>query len=300
VRCLALAAPVLVAATWWFVLPLPGDLLMGALHREKFLGFVTGNSELARVAWEHRALHWTSSLVASPRAFVLLVIGLLVALHTSFTRGTRTLWLVALVFTVAITAHPFHLDRFLVPGGVVLFALSAIGLAALLPRSNPGRVALAALVGFLVLWSPSTDVEWFAERLGILARDDEPELARYKRSVLAGRQRLSPWRTLPTGGLPAAELDPLVDLVAAEVGPDECPGWIGPPAHQRRRDHQIVVLAHIVIQPSGPRSLTGSALLGQSPHVRSSAHHSATESAWTRSLFRPPRRSRPRVMGWGS
>jgi hypothetical protein len=32
---------------------------------------------------------------------------------------------------------------------------------------------------------------------------------------------------LPTGGLPAAELDPLVDLVAAEVGPDECPGWIG-------------------------------------------------------------------------
>jgi hypothetical protein len=227
VRCLALAAPVLVAATWWFVLPLPGDLLMGALHREKFLGFVTGNSELARVAWEHRALHWNSSLVASPRAFVLLVIGLLVALHTSFTRGTRTLWLVALVFTVAITAHPFHLDRFLVPGGVVLFAHSAIGLAALLPRSNLARVALAALVGFLVLCSPSTDVEWFAERLGILARDDEPELARYKRSVLAGRQRLSPWRTLPTGGLPAAELDPLVDLVAAEVGPDECPGWIG-------------------------------------------------------------------------
>lgn len=218
--------PVL-ALLWWFVLPLPGDFEVAATHREKFVGFILGNTDVASIPWHRRVLGWTTRLVVSPRAMLLFGAGIAATLLLATTRGTRTLWLVALAFVVPTTMHNFYQDRFLLPASLSLFALASIGWARMLPRSPAVGTAVAALVAVLVSFAPTWDGELLAARMGLLPETDTPEIAAYKREVLARSSDLRPWRPLTTGGLLREELDGFLDLAAEEVGSDECPGWIG-------------------------------------------------------------------------
>ena len=153
------------AGAWWFLWPWPAGAEVAAVHRQAILDLVTANRELASLGWGYRLLHWTSYLCVSPRAFVVVLIGVLVAARELLRPGGRSVWLIALALVVPIVGHSFHQERFLIPPGAFVFALAALGLARLLPTSRSGRVAaIVGLVAFVGVM-PSFDARALAERL---------------------------------------------------------------------------------------------------------------------------------------
>lgn len=222
-RTAALAALPLLAAAWWFGLPLPEGLARGAAHRHAFAVWIAGNTEFAPTPGALRALHWGTFLVWAPRVLLILVVGALAGLLRSERRGAISLGLVAAVSITLVSTHPFHLERFLLPLAVPLWVLAGVGCASCVPR-DPRR-ACGALGGLALLCFaiPNLDAWWLLEGVGMrndAARD-------YQQAVLDGWRDLSPARDLPTNGLGRAEFEALLEPIADEWDGVRAMGWCG-------------------------------------------------------------------------
>lgn len=213
-RTIALAIVPLIACVWWFV------LARGAEHREVLAAFLQGNREGQVVPQGVRWLH--SALYLHRGPFVLGCVLVLAGVGLARVRSApvRALFLVAVAFLVPCWTHPFHLDRFLIPQALPVWALAAVGFARL--EQLPVRLAVG-----LVLFAGWAGLsrEDFVSRLGYLS--SEPATRAYQREVFASWRDLSGTRELRTGGVERAAHDKLLDAIAKEVGPKERVGWIG-------------------------------------------------------------------------
>lgn len=161
----ALAVVPLAAGLWWFVWPWPLGADAAATHRRTIVDLLAANRQLDAPGWGYRWLHWTAYLCWSPRVFLLGALGVLASLCELGQRAGRALWIVALALVVPIVAHEFYLWRLLIPPGVLVFVLAALGLARVLPAGRRARaVALAVLVPSVALY-PSIDAVALAARL---------------------------------------------------------------------------------------------------------------------------------------
>lgn len=222
-RAAALALVPVLGWLWWFVLPLPGGAAVAASHREAFLAFLGGNTQLAVTPYGLRLWDAATFLAPSTRGLALLLLG--AALGAAWIRrpAVRTLALVALAGYGPVLAHNFHLERFLLPPALAVWALAALGLARLAPaRPGPRAAALAGLAGLALLW-PTADASVVPRLFGLRTDDN----AAYLDGLHAERLSLAPSRPLPTAGLARAEHDALLDAVAAAAGPDARVGWLG-------------------------------------------------------------------------
>jgi hypothetical protein len=213
----------LLAGIWWFVLPIPGGLDIAREHREAFLDFLAGNRGLV-TPFAHKPLYACSYFALNPRMTFLEAIALLATLRFLSSATIRCLWFCALLLWVPVWLHPFHQDRFWIPGGAALWPLFAIGVQSLLPASVIARtgVLISAAV-FVAL--PIDDTMWLAERVGIAAAD--PALRSYQSQVFAGWHDLTGSRPLPTAGLLRVESEAFLDTIARETRPDERVAWLG-------------------------------------------------------------------------
>jgi hypothetical protein len=213
-RTIALAIVPFLACLWWFV------LARGAEHREVLAAFLQGNREGTAIPQSWRWLHAGLSLHRGP--FVLGCVLVLAAFALTRLRSApvRVLFLVALALVVPSWTHPFHLDRFLIPQALPVWALAAVGFARL--ELLPIRLAfvLVFVAGFGGL-----SREDFAARLGLLSA--ESGTREYQRGIYASWRNLSGSRPLPTSGLERPAHDALLDAIAKEVGPKERVGWLG-------------------------------------------------------------------------
>lgn len=226
-RCVWLAAPVLAAWLWWFVLPWPAGYATGASHREAMLHFLGGNrDESIRTAAGLRWVDWGCFLVRSPRWLLVLGTGALVAWILGWrVREVRVLTLVFVCMAVPISMHPFHLDRFLLPVVLPLWVLVGVGWARLLPRSPKGRWAAGAFAALVLFPAPEVDGTAWLRWMGFVQTD--PALREIQRDALAERRAWMPGRTLPTNGLRSVEADGIADLVARELRGDDRLAWVG-------------------------------------------------------------------------
>jgi hypothetical protein len=121
-------------------------------------------------------------------------------------------------------AHPFHLDRFVLPGALGLWALAGLGLArrwgTARARSQLGAGAALAALGLSSVLVPN---HLLARIVGLDA--PTPEAAAWQRHVLDEEWGLG--GSVPTAGLPRAVADELFDRLAEVVGPGERVAWIG-------------------------------------------------------------------------
>ena len=224
-RGLALAAIPALLLLWWFVLPLPGSVDAGATHRRDLAAYLALNREMPRAPLSQRILDASTWLALTPRLLAVIVLASLATLPRVRRPPIRTLWLVLACLAVPALAHPFHLDRFLIPQVVPLWLLAGCGLARILPRGAVLRPALLAALAALAILFPARGAVRTAELLGRLS--DVPAIRAYQESMFARRIDLSPGRPLPTGGLPRNELDTILDIVGGEARPEERIGWFG-------------------------------------------------------------------------
>ncbi|HEV8111524.1 MAG TPA: hypothetical protein VGR31_02015 [Planctomycetota bacterium] len=222
------AALVLVPAlsfAWWFLLPLPGGVDVGLEHRRALVAFLSGNQGWERVPYPRRLLDASAWLTLTPRLFVVLVLAALAAVRVVSRPGVRALVLVFLSMAVPTLAHPFHLDRFLIPIAIPLWALAGLGLARTLPAHRVLRPALLAALALLTIPFPARAAVRAAGLLGALSAD--PRVRDYQEAQCRLWSDLSPTRTLPTNGLEARESDRILEILAREAGPNEHVGWFG-------------------------------------------------------------------------
>lgn len=224
-RLFWVAAPLVLLALWWFVLPLPGGFASAASHRAAFAGFLAGNQEMAATPFANRLLFFAGYLNSSPLRALLVVAGLLTSLACVRRAQVRCLWLVLLALGVPILLHPFHLDRFQLPLGVPLFLLAAVGWATLLGRFGANLPTLAVMIVLVFVGNPPRETVWLADQLGVLPAAESDRA--YVDSVFRGWNGALAERVVPTAGLAREEADTLFDLVAAEVGPEDRVGWLG-------------------------------------------------------------------------
>lgn len=214
-----------IVCLWWFVLPLPGGSEMAASHRTAFLGFLGGNLHFRAVAWPARVFDWGAGVFISPRAFLLVVLFALIGFRFWRTREVRTLAMLGLCCIVPVALHPFHEDRFLLPGAPFLWALAALGASSLLPRAIMPRVAL--LAALVLACGVRADLD--TQRLmdwGVPPTDTRPEIVEYRRAILAEKISLAPGRRLDTAGMGRADSDAALDAIAAEAGASARIGWL--------------------------------------------------------------------------
>lgn len=230
----------LLAFAWWFLWPLPFGADIAAAHREALLAFLRGNLELVRTPDSLRLLHWMTSFVATPRLFLLVVLGLSMSLVFMFRqlrsgcnngRSQRRLWIVLIAMAVPIVGHNFHLDRFLIVLAPAVMPLVAAGwsalTAALLGRRFGFESKLAywapfALLPGLVLAglvSPAWDGHpAFKYTAGFR---EKPDVRAYQERLLIERQSIGPSRRLSTAGLDRTAADHLVALIAKSLSTSE-------------------------------------------------------------------------------
>jgi len=232
---LRLAAIPLVGFAWWFVLPLPGGLELGASHREAFAAFLGGNQQLERTPDAQRLLHWGVYAFSTPRLFVLLIAGLGGLTWCARRRApVLAAWLVWLACLVPMATHNFHLDRFLVLPLALGISLGVTGLVLLARLGARGRFRSGALwaVPVLVLLAaamPALDGgPWFARTIGFAEKED---VRAYQERIVERYQDASFDRPLSTAGLDGVAADKLLDAVANEVlraeGAPRSFGWLG-------------------------------------------------------------------------
>lgn len=214
-----------VACAWWFVLPLPGGLAIAAEHRTALLDFLHGNLGGAPTPAGRRVLYAAACFAPTPRFLVLEIVAFLAALRFVRDPAVRVLALVFVAATLPVELHPFHQDRFLIPGGPALWALAALGIASLVPRATGGRIVVLAILAVTTLLAPGTDTHGLADALGLLPSDARNRA--YVEQVLDSSRAMGAGRRLPTQGLERGEHDAILDLVAKEARPDERIGWIG-------------------------------------------------------------------------
>jgi hypothetical protein len=224
-RSLALAAVPAALLLWWFVLPLPGSMDVGAAHRHEFAYFLGLNREMARVPISRRLLDASTWLALTPRLFLVLVIASFAMLPRLREPAVRTLWLVFACLAGPALAHPFHLDRFLIPQAVPAWVLAGCGLAGILPERGFLRPVLSTALALLAIGFPARGVVRTAGLLGYL--QDAPAIRAYQETEFARRVDLSPGRPLPTGGLPQSEFGTILDIAEREARPEDRIGWFG-------------------------------------------------------------------------
>ena len=213
------------AFLWWFVLPLPLGGEVAALHREALRDFLAGNTdESMATPWYYRPVDAATYLVWSPRVLLLLAVGALASLAQLARRPSWTLWIAGLACVLPVLLHPFHLNRFLLPGAVFLWCLAALGLAPLLPAGARARAGVLAALTLAVGVAPALDGWALLERVGVAKEESQREQLE---GLLAGFRDLTPDRSLETNGLAASESQGLLELLAAEVRPDDRLGWVG-------------------------------------------------------------------------
>ncbi len=219
-----LALPAAIACTWWFVVPLPFGAEMSRSHRIALVDFLSGNlDESMRTAKELLPLHATCFLVWAPRVFVCLAVSALSTLARIRNRAVWTIWIAWLASTLPVVLHPFHLDRFLLPGAVFLWLLAALGLARMLPSSARAKAIVAPCLAFALAFAPDVDSHWMLHVVGI----DNPSQRDYQAQMLIAFRDLSPGRRLETNGFTRAESDHLLDLLQPEVKRDDRVAWVG-------------------------------------------------------------------------
>jgi hypothetical protein len=221
-----LATLPVIAGLWWFVLPLPAGLDMGQVHREEFIGFLTGNrfTGLAATPFGYKVLNSSGYFAFNPRLMLLQVISILASLRFVSVPAVRGLWFVLVAMWLSVWLHPFHLDRFLVPGGAPFWPLAACGALSLMPASVPARLAALASAIVLVL-IPIDDTLWVADKVGVAQQD--PALRAYQAGIFASWHDLSGSRGFKTNGLSRAESDRFLDAIAQTLKPDESVAWFG-------------------------------------------------------------------------
>ena len=225
-RSVWLVGPPLAGFLWWFVYPWPGGVTQGELHWRSLLGFLGGNRELGVTPLADRLVDWTGGAFPHVIWFVLagaavvFVLGWRTVDRTGrLVAPSRCLLLVALALIVPPALHPFHLDRFLIPGLLPLWCLTAIAAGALAarPRALAGTLIVAGLTTIVV------PRHLFAGWIGLLHND--PEVRAYQEQVLDRDHAL--FGKVPTAGLDRATYDALTKLIIREVGPEERVAWIG-------------------------------------------------------------------------
>jgi len=213
-RTIALAIVPFLACLWWFV------LARGAEHREVLVAFLQGNREGQAVPQGIRWLHAGLSLTRGPFVLGCVLVLAGIALTRLRSAPVRALLLVALALVVPSWTHPFHLDRFLIPQVLPVWALAAVGFA----RLELLAVRLAFVL-VLVAGCAGLSREDFAARLGYLSAD--PATREYQRGIFASWRDLSGSRALPTSGVERSAYDALLAAAAKELGPKERVGWLG-------------------------------------------------------------------------
>lgn len=212
-RTVALAIVPFLACLWWFV------LARGQEHCAVLVEFLKGNRNGPVHTQAERLMHSGLSLHLGPIVFGCVLLLALVALVRLRSAPVRMLFLVALALIVPAWTHPFHLDRFLVPQALPVWALAAVGCAWLV---WPLRAAFVVLLG--VGCAGLGRVE-FAER--VLPPTDKPEVRAYQLELVESWRDLSGARLLPTNGLERSAHDALLAAIVKEAGPAERVGWIG-------------------------------------------------------------------------
>lgn len=224
-RMLRVAAIPAIACAWWFVLPLPGGFAVGAEHRSVLVEFLSGNLQMAPTSAARRVLFAATYFAITPRMFVVLLVGFVLALRFAKDPAVRALAIVFVASGLPVWIHPFHLDRFQIPSGATLWPLAALGVASVLSSHRALRwIALVAIAVFALAFAGS-DTLWLARRLGEL--QSEPRLLEYQTQIFRSRRSLGSDRALTTNGLERAEHDAFLDLVAANTKSTESVGWIG-------------------------------------------------------------------------
>ena len=229
-RCLHLAALPLAALVLWF------GLLRGAEHRRAFLDFLAENRDPSMaVGFAERWVDWNTHFALSPLVLALVLAGFLADLWPAVAIArwpARVATLAAVVFTAAVSTHSFHLDRFLLPAGIGIWCTAGLGLARLAPEGRPSRLAVGALLaGGIFVTTPLANL--LCVRLAGMWPADEQNQG-YVRELLKARRSLAATRGLPVAGLPRPEAELLLDLIAAEVGPEERVAWLGIPSDLSR------------------------------------------------------------------
>jgi hypothetical protein len=212
-RTIALCVVPLLAGLWWFV------LARGEEHRAALLAYLQGNRAVDVHAQSERWLHAALYLHLGPLALGCVLALALVALSRLRSVAVSMLLCVALAFVVPAWTHPFHLDRFLIPQALPVWALAAVGFACV------GLHVRLGLVALFVLGCAGLGRSTIA--LKLLPPADKPEVLVYQRGVVASWRSLSGARALPTSGLERSAHDALLDALAREAGPKERVGWIG-------------------------------------------------------------------------
>lgn len=209
---------------WWFVLPLPFGSDVAASHRAALVAWLGGNTSATMATpWSIRAMHWGSFLAWSPRVLLVMLAGAALTLPRAREPAVRALWLVALASAVPVALHPFHLDRFLLPGAVLVWTLAAAGIAWRLPARAAVRAGVLAGIAIGASVRPDVDGMWLVRAVGLA----NPELRQYQLDALARLGDLSGDRALETNGLERETLDALLDLYAREIRADDRVGWVG-------------------------------------------------------------------------
>jgi hypothetical protein len=215
---------------WWFVFPWPGDLGLADRHRGAVADFLAGNLGGGGLPWTWRALDFLSGASAHPVLVLFAGAGVVLSLRRLARPAVRTLWVVLLCLAVPTALHPFHLDRFLIPILLPFLVLAAVGWisgvgsgeAVVRSTWRHWRRPLAMGIVLLgtALWIPRHRV---ARTLGLL-RDSNPNAHRLIH-YLDRRQAL--FGEVPSAGLPRSSLEEILDLIRAQVGPEQSVAWIG-------------------------------------------------------------------------
>jgi len=222
-RCAALAAVPALALAWWFLLPLPEGQAMAASHRDALVQFLGGNRDPSMYTpWSTRCLHWTCFLVFAPRVLLVLAAGMARTLPSALRTPVRTLWIAFVVPGVLMALHPFHLDRFLLPGAPLIWSLAALGLAPWLPKACWARAAALAGLGAFCAVAPALDGMAVVRAVGLENEAQRP----YQLRALADWRSLRADRLLQTNGFWRDEYEALLDLLAREVRPQDRVGWL--------------------------------------------------------------------------
>ncbi|MEM9803109.1 MAG: hypothetical protein AAGA20_22510 [Planctomycetota bacterium] len=215
-------APLALASLWWFVLPLPGGASDAALHREAFMGFVTGNTALGPTAGWLRRVNWLTGVAPHPVLFAALTgLGLL-ALATLRARTASTMLLVLAVFVLPVVLHPFHLDRFLLPASAIIWTLGAVGAARVLGARPVAFLVAASAVALTTLALDTFRIVTWA---GLPAAEEGTPTRAYQEQHVS--RALGVFAPPAANGLERQEHDALLDLVAGAVGPTARVAWIG-------------------------------------------------------------------------
>jgi nitrate reductase NapE component len=208
-----------VALLWWF------GFDAGHEHRRQLIAYLAGNRGFDPVPYATRLLHASAWLSLTPRLFVVVIVSAAATLPLVARPPLRAIWLVFAALAGPILAHPFHLERFLIPIAIPLWALAGIGLARILPRRPVLRPAILGVLLVLSVVYPSRAAVRTADLLGALSQD--ARVRSYQADVYASRPDLSASRPLPTNGLDRDESERFLSIVAREIGPTDRIGWIG-------------------------------------------------------------------------